>query len=84
MRKRFLVMAVLLLSQLSALIFGPPALANTGSSVAIFGPAGQQVGDTVTYPKAPTGSAWALFDDSWQWTATPTPGDANVLSEVRP
>ena len=57
------------------------ALANDGSSVALYDPSGTQVGETVTYPKAPTGSAWALFDDSWQWTTTPTPGDANVLSD---
>jgi len=55
------------------------ALANAGSSVALYDPAGNQLGSTVTYAKAPTGQAWAELDGGWGWTAEPTPGAANVL-----
>ncbi len=55
-------------------------LANDGSSVALFDPAGVQLGATITYPKAPTGSAWARSDETWSWTTSPTPGSANVLT----
>jgi hypothetical protein len=55
-------------------------LANAGSSVALFDPSGAPVGPTITYAAAKTGVAWALGDTGWEWTSTPTPGGANVLS----
>ncbi len=55
------------------------ALSNSGSSVALYTPAGAQLGATVTYGKAGAGDAWALIDGSWQWTGEPTPGAENVL-----
>jgi hypothetical protein len=58
------------------------ALSNSGSSVALFDPAGIQVGTTVTYPKAKTGAAWARADDAWAWTTSPTPGAANLMAEL--
>jgi hypothetical protein len=57
------------------------ALSNSGSSVALFDPDGHQLGATITYPKAKTGQAWARADDTWSWTATPTPGAPNVMQE---
>jgi len=57
------------------------ALANTGSSVALYDPTGQPVGSTVSYPTAKTGEAWARFGAGWSWTTTPTPGQSNVLSQ---
>ncbi len=57
------------------------ALSNSGSSLALFSPSGAQVGPTITYPKAKTGTAWARFDDTWRWTTTPTASEPNVLSE---
>lgn len=58
------------------------ALSNDGSSVALYTPAGQQLGTTVTYGKAPTGASWAYVDGVWLWTAEPTPGAGNVLMSV--
>lgn len=55
------------------------ALSNSGSSAALFAPDGTQVGPTVTWGKAKTGEAWARFDDTWAWTAEPTPVAANEL-----
>jgi hypothetical protein len=57
------------------------ALSNSGSSVALFDPDGNQLGATVTYPKAKTGAAWARADDVWSWTGTPTPSAANILAD---
>jgi hypothetical protein len=57
------------------------ALANAGSSVALFDPNGKQLGETITYPAAKSGQAWARFDDAWEWTTIPSPAAANVLSE---
>jgi hypothetical protein len=61
------------------------SLANAGSSVALFDPAGRQLGPTITYGKALTGDAWARGDnDTWSWTTTPTPGASNILTEPDP
>jgi hypothetical protein len=57
------------------------ALANDGSSVALYDPSGAQIGTTITYPKAKTGDAWARSDDAWSWTTSPTPGSANIIAE---
>ena len=56
------------------------ALANDGSSVALYDPSGTQLGPTITYPKAPTGDAWARSDSGWSWTTEPTPGLPNILA----
>ncbi len=57
------------------------ALANDGSSVALYDPAGSQLGTTITYAKAVTGSAWARFDDGWSWTTQPTPSAPNIAAD---
>jgi len=57
------------------------ALANDGSSVALYDPTGQQVGTTVSYTAAKTGQAWARFGAGWSWTTTPTPGEPNILTQ---
>ncbi len=58
------------------------ALANAGSSVALFDPSGGQIGATITYPKAETGASWARNDDVWSWSATPTPAAANIITAI--
>ncbi len=58
------------------------ALANDGSSVALYTPNGSQLGATVIYGKAKTGDSWAQFDTGWDWTSAPTPGAINILSAV--
>jgi hypothetical protein len=57
------------------------ALSNAGSNIALFTPTGQQVGPTINFPKAKTGAAWALDDNRWTWTSTPTPASANLITE---
>jgi cell division septation protein DedD len=58
------------------------ALANAGSAVALFDPAGRQLGQTITYAKATPGQAWARFGDQWNWTTSATPGSANQMVEA--
>jgi|GEM_PF-916138 len=56
------------------------ALSNSGSSVALFDPLGEQVGETIGYETAKTGDTWAKFGSGWAWTTTPTPDAANILT----
>ena len=56
-------------------------LANAGGGVALFSPAGQQLGSAVTYGDARPGQSWALLDDTWGWTGTVTPGSDNVYTD---
>lgn len=56
------------------------ALANAGSSIALFDTAGHQIGETITYSKASPGFAWASHDGAWTWTTTPTAGTANIIT----
>ncbi len=58
------------------------ALANAGSSVALFDPSGAQIGATVTYPAAKSGVSWARDGEAWSWSSTPTPGAANIIAAV--
>lgn len=54
-------------------------LTNGGSLVELVAPGGQAVSST-SYATATTGSSWSLIGGVWQWSATPTPDGANVLS----
>ncbi|HSX01402.1 MAG TPA: lamin tail domain-containing protein, partial [Candidatus Saccharimonas sp.] len=58
------------------------ALSNSGTSLALYDPAGHQLGDTVTYGSAKPGQAWAWSESGWTWTTTPTPGAANHITAV--
>ncbi|MDB5179165.1 MAG: Non specific extracellular endonuclease cleaving [Patescibacteria group bacterium] len=57
------------------------ALANSGSSVALYGPDGRQIGAKISYEPAKSGQAWAKFGGGWSWTTTPTPAAPNVLTQ---
>jgi hypothetical protein len=55
-------------------------LANGGSTVAVFGPDGRQVGERVAYGAAKAGQSWAKITGSWLWTSTPTPDAPNIFT----
>lgn len=55
-------------------------LTNTGSSVALFDPAGHQLGAVPSYTAAKSGQAWAWSESGWVWTTTSTPGAANIIA----
>ncbi len=58
-------------------------LGNSGSRVQLLH--GQTVLDEIAYPAAAPGQSWARSDSGWQWTKTPTPGEANTMTkEVTP
>lgn len=59
-------------------------LANDGGRVALFDSIGRMIGPDVSYAKAPSGQAYALFDNGWKWTALPTPGASNLLAAPAP
>ncbi len=57
------------------------SLSNSGSSLALVDPAGHQLGQTIIWPKAAAGQAWARREaDTWAWTTKPTPGAANLIA----
>ena len=58
----------------------PLSLANSGGQARLLNPTGQVVDETLVYGEAAEGQAWALFNNDWQWTTTPTPGYENILS----
>ena len=55
-------------------------LANAGSSVALFDPAGAQVDETISYDAAKPGQSWAFDGSVWGWSTTPTPGTINLVT----
>ncbi|MDP3771170.1 MAG: hypothetical protein Q8R16_02640, partial [bacterium] len=56
------------------------ALRNDGASIALRDPSGTVV-DAVTYTAAREGRSFARTDAAtWEWTSTPTPGQANAFS----
>jgi len=56
------------------------ALSNAGGQARLLDNNGLTISSTTAYSEAPEGEAWALINDTWQWTTTPTPSAANVLT----
>lgn len=61
---------------------GKGMLNNSGDQVRLIWPTGKNA-HSVTYQKAEPEKACARFDDGWQWTDKPTPGEENKLLSVR-
>jgi|GEM_PF-988180 len=57
------------------------SLTNTGTTVQLVDPNGVVVDKVDSYGLAKTGEAWANINNVWQWTTTPTPGSANILTQ---
>lgn len=55
-------------------------LPNTSASVKLLAPDGQAVDETFMYQDPKDDQAWALFDDSWQYTNQPTASKINLKS----
>ena len=55
-------------------------LANGGSRARLLDSAGVVVSDTAPYEDAEPGQSWMLVDATWQWSAAPSPGLANVVT----
>lgn len=54
-------------------------LVNTTSSIELEYK-GQLVWEAITYTDPPTSESWALVNNTWRYTDTPTPGGANQIS----
>jgi len=54
------------------------SLLNTSSRVTLFTPAGDIASEVPAYSAPPDGEAWALIEDTWQYTSQPTPGAHNI------
>ena len=57
------------------------SLSNTGGQVKLLDPFGNTLSSTDVYSTAGEGQSWALAKGSWYWTATLTPGKANVITQ---
>jgi len=55
-------------------------LANSAGQARLLSPNGTTVSQTDPYQDAPEGRAWTLSDGVWQWSSSPTPGSANVIT----
>jgi len=55
-------------------------LANSASQARLLDPNGITISQTDPYQDASEGAAWAWANDIWQWTTTPTPGTANIIT----
>jgi hypothetical protein len=55
------------------------SLSNTSGQVLLLDPSGASISQTDSYGTAKDGQAWALANGKWYWTASPTPGTANVI-----
>jgi len=56
-------------------------LSNTSSQARLLDPFGNTLTTSGVYNAAKDGQAWASAKSQWYWTATPTPGKANVIKE---
>lgn len=54
-------------------------LNNDGDSIFLIDPFAT-IMEGVEYTDAVEGASWARFETGWEWTTTPTPGEANVLT----
>lgn len=54
-------------------------LSNSAGRVRLYDPAGMLADETGLYDKAGNNQSWIFAEGSWQWTAKPTPGAANIL-----
>lgn len=59
-------------------------LSNSNGQVKLLEPGGNLLGQTDEYNTAKDGYAWVTADGLWQWTTTPTPNAANIITSPPP
>ena len=55
-------------------------LSNTAGQARLIDPKDNVLSETAAYDGADDGMAWALVNDVWQWTTTPTPSAVNLAT----
>jgi hypothetical protein len=55
-------------------------LANTSGQARLFSPEGTVISETDMYASAAEGTAWTFMNGTWQWSASPTPDLANIIT----
>ncbi|MDD4990357.1 MAG: lamin tail domain-containing protein [Candidatus Pacebacteria bacterium] len=58
------------------------SLNNEADGLELLNPSGQII-DGVDYEKATQDQSWSKIENTWQWTAKPTPGAANVIVSIK-
>ncbi len=54
------------------------SLNNTGDGVELLDPTGKII-DSVDFDKSKQGPSWSKVENTWAWTAKPTPNQANIM-----
>ena len=57
-------------------------LSNTSGQAALLDPLGSVINQSDTYSSAKDGQSWSIANGQWYWTATPTPGAANIVKQT--
>ena len=57
------------------------SLSNSSGQAWLLDPLGTAISQTGAYGAAKDGQAWALANGYWHWTASPTPGGPNIITE---
>lgn len=57
------------------------SLSNGGGQAKLFDPLGNAISQSDVYGTAKDGQAWALAKGVWYWTPSPTPNQANVVTQ---
>ncbi|MFH0739544.1 MAG: lamin tail domain-containing protein [bacterium] len=58
------------------------SLNNAGDGVELLDPSGKII-DSTDFGKSQPGQSWSKGESNWQWTAKPTPGQANVIVVIQ-
>jgi hypothetical protein len=56
------------------------SLTNTGGQARLMDATGIKISETLPYAAADDGSSWSFGGDTWQWSTTPSPNAANVIT----
>jgi hypothetical protein len=56
------------------------SLTNTGTAVRLLDPSGRVIDEVANYGQAKSAQSWAKTNTGWQWSTTPTPGAANMVT----
>lgn len=58
-------------------------LANGGGRARLLHTNGTVLSETMPYDTAKDDMAWAIIGSTWQWTSSPTPGQANLITSSK-
>lgn len=58
------------------------SMSNTSGQATLLDPSGMVIAESDPYGTAADGKAWAIADNTWYWTNTPTVGASNIIAST--